>query len=336
MPELVETKTTVRTGKPEMTFLPDRNRLKDYGITVAEVGQVLNYSLTGAVASTYEEGDEAFDIRVQLAKTDRDIAEDVDRILIRTPKGLVQLSALGDLIERSSETQIARKDKQKLFVVEANIVTGSLGDATRQIQRQVSQIQLPPGYSIRMGGDAEEQAESFQAIGVALVQAVVLTYMLLAALLGSYLHPFTIMLTLPLGFVGAVFSMSIFGLTINIFSLLALIMLVGIVVNDAILMLDQTRIFRQEGMPIKEALLKACPLKLRTIIMTNLTIIISMFPQTLGDRGTAIMRATLAGVEIGGIIVQTLCTLTIIPVLYTILDRFSARKYEEEVNDATE
>ena len=335
MPELVETKTTVRTGKPEITFLPDQNRFKDYGITVAEVGQVLNYSLTGAVASTYEESEDAFDIRVQLAKTDRTIAEDVDRILIRTKKGLVQLSALGDLIERTGDTQIARKDKQKLFVIEANILTGSLADATREIQQQVSQIQLPPGYNIRMGGDAEEQAESFQAIGVALVQAVVLTYMLLAALLGSYLHPFTIMLTLPLGFVGAVFSMSIFGLTINIFSLLALIMLVGIVVNDAILMLDQTRIFRQEGMPIKEALLKACPLKLRTIIMTNLTIIISMFPQTLGDRGTAIMRATLAGVEIGGIIVQTACTLTIIPVLYTILDRFSARKYDADTQNTT-
>jgi len=99
--------------------------------------------------------------------------------------------------------------------------------------------------------------------------------------------------------------------------------LIGIVVNDAILLLDQTRIFREEGMPIKEALLKACPLKLRTIIMTNLTIIISMFPQTLGDRGTAIMRATLAGVEIGAIIVQTTCTLIIIPVLYVILERFA-------------
>ena len=330
MPELVETKTTVRTGKPEITFLPNRNRLKDYGITVAEVGQVLNYSLTGAVASMYEEGDEAYDIRVQLAKTDLDIVEDVDRILIRTQRGLVPLSALGDLIERSGETQIARKDKQKLFVVEANIIEGSLDDAVRQIQQQVNQIELPPGYRIRMGGDAEEQAESYQAIGVALVQAIILTYMLLAALLGSYLHPFTIMLTLPLGFVGAVFSMSIFGLTINIFSLLALIMLIGIVVNDAILMLDQTRIYREQGMPIREALLRACPLKLRTIIMTNLTIIISMFPQTLGDRGTAIMRATLAGVEIGGIIVQTLCTLTIIPVLYVILDRFSARKYDED------
>ena len=123
-------------------------------------------------------------------------------------------------------------------------------------------MELPPGYRIRFGGDAEEQADAYQAIGVALVQAVILTYMLLAALLGSYLHPFTIMLTLPLGFVGAVFSMTLFGLTINIFSLLALIMLVGIVVNDAILMLDQTRIFRQEGMPLKEALLKACPLKI--------------------------------------------------------------------------
>ena len=328
MPELVETKTTVRTGKPELTFFPDRNRLKDYGITVAEVGQVLNYSLTGAVASTYQEGDEAYDIRVQLAKTDVSIAEHVDRVLIRTQKGLVPLSTLGALVERSGETQIARKDKQKLFVVEANILYGSLGEITRQIQQQMDQISLPPGYRIRMGGDAEEQAESFQAIAVALVQAIILTYMLLAALLGSYRHPFTIMLTLPLGFVGAVLSMSVFGLSINIFSLLALIMLVGIVVNDAILLLDQTRIFRQEGLPIKEALLKACPLKLRTIIMTNLTIIISMFPQTLGDRGTAIMRATLAGVEIGAIIVQTACTLTVIPVLYVILERFSARENE--------
>ncbi len=335
IPELVETKTTVRTGKAEMTFLPNRNRLKDYGITVSEVGQVLNYSLTGAIASTYKEGDEAYDIRVQVAKTDLDIAEDVDRILIRTQKGLVPLSALGFLIERSGETQIARKDKQKLFVIEANIIEGSLGDATSQIQRQVNQIELPPGYQIRMGGDAEEQAESYQAIGVALVQAIILTYMLLAALLGSYLHPFIIMLTLPLGFVGAVLSMSIFGLTINIFSLLALIMLVGIVVNDAILLLDQTRIFRQEGLPIEEALLKACPLKLRTIIMTNLTIIISMFPQTLGDRGPAIMRVTLAGVEIGAIVVQTICTLTIIPVLYKMLDRFSARKYDADTQALT-
>ena len=335
MPRLVETKTTVRTGKPEMTFLPDRNRLKDYGITVAEVGQVLGYSLTGVTASTYEEGDEAYDIRVQLAKTDFEAAESVGRILVRTQKGLVPLSSLGHLVERSGETQIVRKNKQNVFAVEANIFDGSLGEIASEIQRQVSRIKLPHGYQIRMGSDAEKQVESNQVISVALVQAIVLTYMLLAALLGSYLHPFTIMLTLPLGFVGAVLSMWVFGLTINIFSLLALIMLIGIVVNDAILLLDQTHIFRQQGMPIKDALLKACPLKLRTIIMTNLTIIISMFPQTLGDRGAAIMRATLAGVEIGAIIVQTACTLTIIPVLYTILDRFSVRKYDADTRQAT-
>ena len=332
IPGLVETKTTVRTGKPEITFIPDRNLLKDYGVTVAEVGQVLGYSLTGTTASTYKEGNEAYDIRVQLAKTDLDIAESVDRILIRTRKGFVPLFSLGHLIEYPSETQIIRKNKQKVYFVEANILNGSTGKVSSKIQQQVNQIELPPGYRISMGGDAERQTESYQAISIVLVQAIVLTYMLLAAILGSYLHPFTIMLTLPLGFVGAVLSMSIFGLTINISSLLAIIMLVGIVVNDAILLLDQTRIFRQEGLAIKEALLKACPLKLRTIIMTNLTIIISMFPQTLGDRGTAVMRATLAGVEIGAILVQTLCTLTIIPVLYTILDRFSARRYDTDNN----
>ena len=335
MPELTEIKSTVRTGKPEITFLPDRNRLKDYGITIAEIGQVLSYSLTGVTVSTYEEGDEEYDIRVKLAKTDLEVAESVGRILIRTQKGLVPLLSLGHLVERSSETQIARKDKQNVFAIEANILDGSLGEIANKIQQQVNQIKLPPGYQIRLGSDAESQVEAYQAISVALVQAIILTYMLLAALLGSYLYPFTIMLTLPLGFVGAVLSMSIFGLTINIFSLLALIMLIGIVVNDAILLLDQTRIFRQGGMPIKEALLKACPLKLRTIIMTNLTIIISMYPQTLGDRGAAVMRATLAGVEIGAIIIQTLCTLTVIPVLYVILDRFSVRKYDADTQVST-
>lgn len=334
MPGLVETKTTVRTGKPEITFIPDRKLLKDYGVTASAIGQVLNYSLTGITASTYEEENEAYDIRVQLAKTDIDIAESLDRILIRTQKGLVPLFSLGYLIERPGETQITHKNKRKIYFVEANILNESIGEASSKIQQQVNQIALPVGYQINMGGDTERQTESTQAINIALVQAIVLTYMLLAAILGSYLHPFTIMLTLPLGFVGAVLAMLIFGLTINIFSLLAIIMLVGILVNDAILLLDQTRIFRQEGLPIKEALLKACPLKLRTILMTNLTIIISMFPQTLGDRGTAVMRATLASVEIGAIIVQTLCTLTIIPVLYVILDRFSARKYDADIQVA--
>ena len=335
IPGLIETKSTIRTGKPEITFIPDRNLLKDHGVTVAEIGQVLNYSLTGTTASTYQEADEAYDIRVQLAKTDLNTAESIDHILIRTRKGLVPLFSLGTVIERPSETQITRKAKQKVFRVEANILNASIGEASSKIQQQVSQIALPPGYRISMGGDTESQVESFQVIAIALVQAIILTYMLLAAILGSYLHPFTIMLTLPLGFVGAILSMLVFGLTLNIFSLLALVMLIGIVVNDAILLLDQTRIFRQEGLPIKEALLKACPLKLRTIIMTNLTIVISMFPQTLGDRGAAVMRATLAGVEIGAIIIQTLCTLTIIPVFYTILDRFSVRRYASDVQSTT-
>ena len=109
------------------------------------------------------------------------------------------MSTLGVVVERSSETQIARKNKQKLFLIEANILYDSLGKITPRIQEQIDQISLPPGYQIRMGGDAEEQAESFQAIAVALIQAIILTYMLIASLLGSYCHPFTIMLTLPLG-----------------------------------------------------------------------------------------------------------------------------------------
>lgn len=330
MPELVETSSSIKMGKPEITFYPSRNRLEDYGVTVAEVSQVLAASLTGLVASTYEEGNEEYDIRVQLAREDLSIAEDAERILIQTRKGLVPLATLGEVAFTQGETKITRKDKQHMFTVEANILQGSLTEIVNEIKAKASQINLPPGYSINMGGTAETQAETMAAIVVALVQAIFLTYMLIAAILGSYLHPFTIMLTIPFGFLGAILAMLIFGLTINIFSMLAMIMLVGIVVNDAILMLDLTSVYRRQGYSIKAALLKACPMRLRTIIMTNSTIIISMFPQTLGRQGAAIMRASLSIVEIGAIFVQTTCTLTVIPVLYVILDHLSKAKYAEE------
>jgi HAE1 family hydrophobic/amphiphilic exporter-1 len=330
MPELVGNKSSVRTGKPEITFYPDRNQLDDYGVTAAEVAQVLVASLTGLVDSTYEEGDEEYDIRIQLAREDLSIAEDAERILIRTRRGLTPLTALGDIAFTQGETRITRKNKQNMSTVEANIVEGSLTEVVKKIRARTEQIQLPPGYGINFGGTAETQAESMTAIVVALAQAIILTYMLIAAILGSYLHPFTIMLTIPLGFVGAILAMFCFGLTINIFSMLAMIMLVGIVVNDAILMLDQTGTFRKQGYSAKAALLKACPMKLRTIIMTNSAIAISMFPQTLGSQGAAIMRASLSIVEIGAVVVQTTCTLTVIPVLYILLDRFSTTKYEVE------
>ena len=327
IPGTADSKTSVKTGKPELTIVPDRNKLKEYGITVAQLGGALRTSLTGEVASLYKEEGEEYDIRVRLAETDRDIAEDANQILIQTRKGLTPVTALGEIVQREGETRITRKNKQRFVTVEASIVEGTLSEIINQIRAQTDQLQLPPNYGIFFGGQAEMQAESFASILTALVMAIILTYMLLAAILGSYIHPFTIMITLPLGLIGAVFALLATGISINIFSLMAIVMLVGIVVNNAILLIDYTTVLREQGYDMKDAVLEACPIRLRPVLMTNIAIAVGMLPQALGTGGAASLRASMAVVTIGGVIISTLFTLYVIPTVYTAMDRLSIRKY---------
>ena len=337
IPGTVDSKTSVKTGKPELTIVPDRNKLKEYGVTVGQLGGALRTSLTGEVASLYKESGEEYDIRIRLTETDRDIAEDAKQILIQTRKGMTPITALGEIVQREGETRIIRKNKQRFVTVEANIAEGTLNEITNQIRAQTDQLQLPPGYAIFFGGQAEMQAESFGSIFTALIMAIILTYMLLAAILGSYIHPFTIMITLPLGLIGAVVALFVAGISINVFSLMAIVMLVGIVVNNAILLIDYTTVLRERGYDMRDAVLEACPVRLRPVLMTNIAIAVGMLPQALGTGGAAAFRASMAAVTIGGVIISTLFTLYVIPAVYTAMDRLSVRKYdvsEEEVAPA--
>jgi HAE1 family hydrophobic/amphiphilic exporter-1 len=193
-----------------------------------------------------------------------------------------------------------------------------------EIQLGLDEIGFPPGYSYEITGEFEMFQESLTEMLKALVMAIVLTYIVLAMILESYVHPFTIMLTLPLGFVGAVFSLFLAGASLNIFSMMAIIMLVGIVVNNAILILDYTHQLRDKGMGINEALLEAAPIRLRPIVMTNIAIAMALLPQALGSGAGSFYRIPMAVVTIGGVLVAALFTLFLIPVIYTKLDRFAA------------
>jgi len=282
----------------------------------------------------YKEEGEEYDIRIQLAESDRDIAEDASQMLIQTQKGLTPIATLGEVVQREGETRITRKNKQRFVTVEANIVEGTLNEVTKEIRTQTDKLQLPPNYGIFFGGQAEIQAESFASIFTALVMAIILTYMLLAAILGSFIHPFTIMITLPLGLIGAAVALFVTGISINVFSLMAIVMLVGIVVNNAILLIDYTTVLRGQGYDMRDALLEACPVRLRPVLMTNIAIAVGMLPQALGSGGAASLRASMAVVTIGGVIISTIFTLYVIPAVYTAMDRLSIRKYavsEEEV-----
>ncbi len=262
----------------------------------------------------------------------RQVVEDADRILINVGGEAVPLAELGDVYLSEGPTQIVRQNKQRMVTVTANIGEGVLGEKLNAITTKTAALDLPVGYAVDFGGDVEMMNESFVSLFTALILAIILTYMLLAAILDSFVHPFTIMITLPLGLVGTSVALFITGTTLNIVSMMAIIMLVGIVVNDAILILVHANRLRRHGMELMDALLEAGCNRLRPIIMTNIAITAGMLPQALGTGGAAAIRASMAIVTIGAVILSAVFTVFVIPVVYTFVDRFA--KKPERVVDA--
>lgn len=324
VPGLVDVRTSVREGKPELAFVPDRELLADYGVTAAQVAGTLRTAYEGVVPSTYREGDEEFDIRVRLTERDRTRTGGLEELVVNADGNFIPLIQLGKITSRAGESEVLRKDRQKLVKVTANIGSGTLSDAVGMIREKTSWLDLPEGVSVHFGGQAEEQQESFASILSALVLAIILTYMVLAAILESFVHPLTIMVTLPLGLVGANVALLLSGETVNVFSLMALVVLVGIVVNNAILQLDYTAALRAQGKGIREALLEACPVRLRPILISNAAIVIGMLPQGVSTGPGSAFRVAMAVVMMGGIIGSALFTLYLVPSLYMVLDRLTA------------
>jgi len=323
---LTDIKTSWRGGKPEFVFVPDFARVAERGLTSAQIAMGMRASYEGEIASIYREGDKEYDVRVRLAEEDRASLEDVGKTPLTGFNGATVLSQLGDLSLGQGESELLRRDKRRIITVEANISKGTLTEKVQALTQAFAENELPPpGTSIFFAGEAEFQEESFASIFTALILAIILTYIVLAAILESFIHPITVMLTLPLGLIGAAVALVVGGQSINVFSLMALVMLVGIVVNNAILILDYTSQLRARGKERTAALKEAASARFRPILMTNLAIAIGMLPQALGGSG-AEFRASMAIVTMGGVLISAAFTLFLIPVFYTsfenMVDRF--------------
>lgn len=324
LPALSDVENTLEAPRAEVVFRPDRAALADYGVTVGQVGQTLRASIEGAVSGVFrgEVGRER-DIRVRLAADARQRADQIGEMQVRSPRGPVRLAALGQIDAMESPTSILRIDRARTVEINAQIGQGSLTGAVAAIDAEMQRTPLPPGYSYKVGGDFEAFSDALGAVLVALLLAITLTYIVLAMILESFVHPFTIMLTLPLGAVGAFLGLFLWGASMNIFSMMAIIMLVGIVVNNAILILDYTAQLRKEGLTMVEALLQAAPARLRPIVMTNIAIVFALIPQAVSGGAGAAFRVPMAVVTMGGVLLSAVFTLFLIPVIYTKLDRFS-------------
>jgi HAE1 family hydrophobic/amphiphilic exporter-1 len=330
IPGLVEVSNSIADPRQQIEFRPNREVLTEHGLSVAAVGGTLRASIEGVVPGVYREAGEERDIRVRLTENSRDRVSELGSLQIRSRGGMVPVSSLGSISEAEGETAIQRNDKQRTVQIDAYMAGGSLTQLVGDIQLGLDAIDFPPGYTYEITGDFEIFAESLAEMLKALVMAILLTYIVLAMILESYVHPITIMLTLPLGFVGAVISLFLASKSLNIFSMMAVIMLVGIVVNNAILILDYTQQLREKGRSMVEALLEAAPIRLRPIVMTNVAIAVALVPQALGSGAGAIFRVPMAVVTIGGVLVAAVFTLFLIPVIYTKLDRFAFAQHAHQ------
>lgn len=322
IPGMADIELGAKPGRPEIVWHPDRDELGKRYLPVAAAGMELRSLYEGEVASVYREAGEEYDIRVRLDESLRRTTEGLRRVMFATADGLVPISALGTIERRRGFSEITRKNRERMVNVTANLSSGTLVEAVNAIRERVSQIDMPSGYRVEYAGDIEMLGESFTEIYKALVLAIVLTYLVLAAILESFVHPFTIMFSLPLGLVGVSAALVLSGATINIMSLMAIVMLVGIVVNNAILILDLASQLRREGRDAREAIFEAASRRFRAITMTTLAIVAGIFPQAVGGSGAAYTVA-MAVVTMGGVIAAGSLSLFIIPVVYTWFDRLS-------------
>jgi HAE1 family hydrophobic/amphiphilic exporter-1 len=322
VPGLVNLDTSSKPGKPEVILTPDRIKLNDAGLTVQDLAMTMRAAVEGMVMTTFQEGGEEYDIRVTLQ--DRDVSgyEEIGGIVVPTEAGLFPLAHFAEVELGEGVNQILRDDKTQSIEFTANLAPGYvLGEVTGPIEEAVASMSLPPGYRLSWGGDTELLNETAREFLFVFILAVVLTYMLLAAILERFGQPVLILSTIPLSLIGVVAAFLLTGKTMNIVSMLAIVMLVGLVVNNAILILDYTNMLRRQGKGVRAALLEAAPTKLKPILMANIATMLGMLPMALGiGAWGAEMRQPMGIVSIGGLLAATFLSLFVIPALENLIE----------------
>jgi HAE1 family hydrophobic/amphiphilic exporter-1 len=328
IPGLEDVETSLEKSKPELRIEFDRDRAGDLGLNVAPVAMTLRAALTGEVATTIDDAaGDSHDVRVRLRADQRRYAHDLLALHVPTDKDdargdkiLVPLGEVAKAVPASGPSTIRRRDLQREVRVSAANAGRSLGEVAADIEAVAASMNLPPGYDITAGGDSEELKKMFSNMLQTLALAVTFIYLILASQFGSFFHPFAIMLSLPLSLVGVALALLSTGDSLNIMSMIGLIMLMGLVTKNAILLVDFTNQARAAGTPRDEALVKAGSTRLRPIVMTTLAMIFGMLPLAFAIGAGAEMRAPMARAVIGGLITSTLLTLVVVPVVYTYLD----------------
>ena len=328
VPGIAGVRVSRREGRPEENVVFDRERIAELGLSTREVARVLQASVGGVEAARLRDRGDEFPIRVRLRPEDRLTRQDLHNVALRTPSGdVVPLSSVVDFQRGRGPLSIERVDGQRVTYVSASVESGvAVGEAVERVQDALAGFRLPAGSSLLFTGEFEEQKEAQRDFTVAIVMALILVYMLMAAQFERFVDPLVVMLSIPVALIGVVPTLLLTGTTLNIQSVMGLVMLIGIVVNNAIVLVDAVNLLRREHhMPPAEAVVEAGRLRLRPILMTTTTTVLGLLPLALGIGVGADIQAAFARVVIGGLVVSTLVTLLLIPISYITATGWTAR-----------
>lgn len=342
---MVDVDTDYRVGMPEIRVAPDREKANERGVTVTSIANTINAMIGGVRAGKYTRGGKRYDIRVRLADENRRRVQDIGKIHVRNNRGeLVRLSDVVSLREKPTLLTITRKNRERAVSLFANVAPGhSQGEALAFIAG-LSDPQtkdagtgarvLPEGYRIVLSGSAQTYKESFQSLGFALVLGIFVAYMVLGAQFNSFIHPFTVLLALPFSVTGALLALRLTGITLNIYSMIGVLLLMGIVKKNSILLVEFTNERRKAGLGVAEALLEACPVRLRPILMTSISTIAGALPAALSFGAGAETIRPMAVVVIGGMMASTLLTLFVVPAAYSLLSVLQSHRHDQDLKEA--
>jgi HAE1 family hydrophobic/amphiphilic exporter-1 len=315
-------RTTIERGNPEIQIVFDQERAAKLGLSVRDIADRVVANVRGELATRYTWRDRKIDVLVRSVDTRRSSIDEVRQLIVNPVSDRpVTLEAVADISISQGPAEIRRVAQERVAIITANVAYGDLGAAALAAEAIIDRLPMPAGISATVSGQSEEMQDSFRSMQFALALAIFLVYLVMASQFESLIHPFVILFTIPLALVGAVLALFITGTTINIVAFIGVIMLAGIVVNNAIVLVDLINQLRAQGKSQFDAIMEAGTARLRPILMTSLTTALGLLPMALGFGEGAEVRTPMAITVIGGLLVSTLLTLVVIPVVYSLLDR---------------
>ncbi|MBL4848591.1 MAG: efflux RND transporter permease subunit, partial [Planctomycetes bacterium] len=322
IPGLTDLRSSARGGRPEIRVSLDRRRLAQYGLDAGSVSAALEIAVRGRVRADLVRSDREVPIRVSLEPSSRQTVADLERIVI-SPAGRspILLRSVGSVVVERGPAEIRREEQRRVALVQVEVKGRDLGSAAAEVEEALAGLELPPGTFAHTGGSAEELGEAFRGLGFAIVLAVLLVYLILAAQFESFVLPLIVLGAVPLAAGGAAFGLWLSGTSLSVVVLIGLVVLAGIVVNNAILLVDRIQQLRAEGVLAGQAIVRGGQDRLRPIVMTTATTVLGLIPLAAFGGDGAELRAPLALTLISGLLVSTILTLVVVPCAYRLLAR---------------